>query len=307
MRIARIVWLCVASLALSACQPSAQPSGDAMLLNLESLPKALATLPRTPTLDAAVQQATQVAQTPTLNITPSATSTPTPVRGVFMGEPTVQFGTPLVRSGTRAPLIITLPSLATTRQAANPLVGVNVPPSGVSAPPIAVNPSGACNIAVAAPFMRAAAEPSVRARLGCPRAEPISITIVTQTFERGVMFWRDTREIFALAVQARGAAANTVWKFPDGWTEGQPDRDPSLQPPEPLLQPIRGFGAVWRANPAVREALGWATSGEQPYNGLWQLFEGGAIFSGADGAIYALAIDVNAPTAIGVHFGALPQ
>jgi hypothetical protein len=307
MRMRHIALLCCALMALSACQPSAQPSGDAVLLGVEALPKALATLPRTPTLDAALQQATQAARSPTPNITPSATSTPTPVRGVFMGEPTVQFGTPLVRSGTRAPLIITLPSLATTRQAASPLVGVNAPPSGISAPPIAVNPSGACSIAVAAPFARAAADSSVRARLGCPRAEPISITIVTQAFERGVMFWRETREIYVLALQGRGAAANTVWKFPDGWTEGQPERDPSLQPPEPLTQPIRGFGAVWRANPAVREALGWAVTGEQPYNGLWQVFEGGVMLSGGDGAIYALALDSAAPTAIGAHFGALPQ
>jgi hypothetical protein len=80
-----------------------------------------------------------------------------------------------------------------------------------------------------------------------------------------------------------------------------------LQPPEPLTQPIRGFGAVWRANPAVREALGWAVTGEQPYNGLWQVFEGGVMLSGSDGAIYALALDSAAPTAIGAHFGALPQ
>ena len=307
MRIGRIALVCCALLALSACQTSAPPSGDAVLLGFESLPKALATLPRTPTPDATAQQATQAARTLTPNVTPSATATPTPVRGVFMGEPTVQFGTPLVRSGTRAPLVITLPSLATTRQAASPLIGVNVPPSGISAPPVAVNPSGDCAIVVAAPFARAAADPSVRARLGCPRAEPISVTMVTQTFERGVMFWRDTREIYALALQARGAAANTVWKFPDGWTEGQPERDPSLQPPEPLTQPIRGFGAVWRANPAVREALGWAVTGEQPYNGLWQVFEGGVMLSGSDGAIYALALDSTAPTAIGAHFGALPQ
>ncbi len=307
MRIGRVALVCCALLALSACQTSAPPSGDAALLGFEALPKALATLPRTPTLNAAALQATQAAHALTPSVTPSATATPTPVRGVFMGDPTARFGTPLARSGTRAPLIITLPSLATTRQAANPLVSVNVPPSVISVPPVAVNVLSDCAIAVAAPFARAAADPIVRARLGCPRAEPISVTIVTQTFERGVMFWRDTREIYALALRARGAAADTVWKFPDGWTEGQPDRDPSLQPPEPLMQPVRGFGAVWRANPAVREALGWAVTGEQPYNGLWQVFEGGVMLSGGDGAIYALALDSAAPIAIGAHFGALPQ
>ncbi|MCS6872728.1 MAG: hypothetical protein NZ571_14875 [Anaerolineae bacterium] len=298
--------LCLVT-ALSACSVSAQPSGDAVLLGVEALPKALATLPRTPTLEPALEQATRSAPTPTPNVTPSATSTATPVRGVFMGEIVVQAGTPIVRSGTRAPLIITQPSLATTRQAANPILGVNPPPAGVSLPTVAVNPSGACAVPVAVPFARAASDPSVRARLGCPRSEAISVLIVTQPFERGVMFWRDTREIYVLALQARGAAANTVWKFPDGWTEGQPERDPNIQPPEPLLQPIRGFGAVWRANPAVREALGWAVAPEQPYSGLWQVFEGGAMLVSSDGTVYALGVDVNAPTAIGAHFGALPQ
>lgn len=287
------------ALALSACSTPAPPSGDAMLLDPQALPKALATAPRTPTLDEALRLATQSAQTALPNVTPSPTSTVTPVRGVLISQQIAQAGTPLARS-QQTPLIVTQPALATTRQAANPVIGANPPPP-------AADPSRACATAIAAPFARAAGDPNVRSRLGCPRSEAISILIVTQSFERGVMFWRDTREIYALALQARGAAANTVWKFPDGWTEGQPERDASLQPPPPLLQPIRGFGAVWRANPAVREALGWALAEEQPYNGLWQVFEGGVMLVGSDGAVYALALEVNAPTAIGGHFGALPQ
>ncbi|PJF37167.1 MAG: hypothetical protein CUN49_01745 [Candidatus Thermofonsia Clade 1 bacterium] len=291
--------------ALSACSALPQPSGDAILPNFEALPKALATLPRTPTPDPAVQAATRDTHTPMPSLTPSATSTATPVRGVFMGAATAPLGTPSTRSSLQAPLIITQPSLATTRQAANPISGVNVPLIGANPPPAPIAPSGQCSVPIAAPFVRAASDPNIRPRLGCPRAEPISLTIVTQPFERGLMFWRDTREIYVLALQARGAAANTAWKFTDGWTEAQPERDPSLQPPEPLLQPIRGFGAIWRANPAVREALGWAVAAEQPYNGLWQVFEGGLMLSGNDGTVYAVAVDTNAPTAIGVHFGAL--
>lgn len=294
-------------LVASACSATAQPSGDAILSDLGALPKALATVPHTPTLDPTLAQATREARTPTPNVTPSATSTATPIRGAFMGDLFRTPVMPVAHGSLRTPLVITQPALATTRQAANPIVGVSPPIVGVNPPPVAVNPSGECAVAVAAPFARAASDPNVRGRLGCPRSEATSVLIVTQAFERGVMFWRDTREIYALALQARGAAANTVWKFPDGWTEGQPERDPNLQPPAPLLQPIRGFGAVWRANPAVREALGWALSEEQPYNGMWQVFEGGVMLIGGDGAVYALALNANAPTAIGAHFGSLPQ
>lgn len=306
MRFGRVIAISLA-LALSACSSAPQPSGDAILVDERALPKALATLPRTPTLDAAAERATREAATPTPNVTPSATATPTPVRGVFMGNLFRTAEAPIISGALQTPLVITQPALATTRQAASPIIGMNPPIAGANPPPIAINPSGECAVVIAAPFVRAAGDPTVRSRLGCPRGEAISLTLVTQNFERGVMFWRDTREIYVLALQARGAAANTAWKFPDGWTEGQPERDPSLQPPEPLLQPIRGFGAIWRANSAVREALGWALSAEQPYNGLWQPFEGGAMLVGGDGAVYALAVDINAPTSIGAHFGALPQ
>lgn len=57
----------------------------------------------------------------------------------------------------------------------------------------------------------------------------------------------------------------------------------------------------------MRDGLGWAVAGEQPYNSLWQAFEGGVMFIGGDGAVYAVLVNDGAPTAIGSHFGALPQ
>jgi len=59
---------------------------------------------------------------------------------------------------------------------------------------------------------------------------------------------------------------NGQWlKFPDTFTASDPDTDPSIVPPPGLLQPKGGFGKVWRANPNVRSALGWATDWERPY------------------------------------------
>jgi hypothetical protein len=59
---------------------------------------------------------------------------------------------------------------------------------------------------------------------------------------------------------------NGQWlKFPDTFTASDPQSDPSIVEPPGLLQPKGGFGKVWRANPNVRAALGWATDWERPY------------------------------------------
>lgn len=59
---------------------------------------------------------------------------------------------------------------------------------------------------------------------------------------------------------------NGQWvKFPDTFTASDPQTDPSIVEPPGLLQPKGGFGKVWRANPNVRAALGWATDWERPY------------------------------------------
>lgn len=47
-------------------------------------------------------------------------------------------------------------------------------------------------------------------------------------------------------------------RFEDTWSEDLPESDPAIVAPEGLIQPIRGFGKVWRENPEVRERLGWA-------------------------------------------------
>jgi len=55
--------------------------------------------------------------------------------------------------------------------------------------------------------------------------------------------------------------------FVDEWNEAQePEVDPTLTPPADLMQPVRGFGKVWRdlLTEQQREELGWATATELP-------------------------------------------
>jgi hypothetical protein len=98
------------------------------------------------------------------------------------------------------------------------------------------------------------------------------------------MFWRsDTRQIYALANNSQ------FWQAADAWNESLPADDPAFAPPNStILQPVRGFGYLWRNNPGMRDALGWATMPEAQYNSFWQDFETGAMFVGNNNQVYAL-------------------
>ena len=90
--------------------------------------------------------------------------------------------------------------------------------------------------------------------------------IVRQRFERGWLLWTE--------------ADNNIYVLPDGgtwtdcedlWQEGMPESDSSIVPPQGFLQPVRGFGLLWRQGEVyvsykegwVRDFLGWATEPEQ--------------------------------------------
>lgn len=62
-----------------------------------------------------------------------------------------------------------------------------------------------------------------------------------------------------------------LWqRFEDTWSEGEPESDPSLTPPEGRFQPIRGFGKLWRQNQEIRQALGWALGLELSFESMFQ-------------------------------------
>jgi hypothetical protein len=212
-----------------------------------------------------------------------------------MGDRTAPPGTVAYQpTANRNPLVVTVvgtraPTLRPGQAAPTAVSVVSTPVSAAAVP---------CTVQPAPQFARASAIPAVQGRLGCPSAPPSDLSLVTQAFQNGVMFWRDTKEIFVLS------SANTFWKFPDSWNESLPANDPSLAPPPGTQQPVRGFGYVWRSNQVVRDTLGWAISGEQPYQATWQTFERGWMMTGANGAVYALSPSDNTT---GVHFGALSQ
>ncbi|MGD2079328.1 MAG: hypothetical protein PVH18_13170, partial [Chloroflexota bacterium] len=99
----------------------------------------------------------------------------------------------------------------------------------------------------------------------CPAGEAIASPAAEQPFEGGVMIWLEaTGSIIVFFEDGR-------WqRFEDTWAEGQPENDPAMTPPEGLFQPIRGFGKLWREQPQVREALGWALGVELGFESMIQ-------------------------------------
>lgn len=132
-----------------------------------------------------------------------------------------------------------------------------------------------CALSPAAPFAAAHTD-----RLGCPTAEATTTDAAVQPFEWGLMLWRaDEQAIYILHVDGT-------------WDETQPPDDPSLRPPEGLLQPVRGFGKVWREQLGGAQAgVGWAVEAERGYEMLAQPSDGGQVFAGAEGEVFVLYAD----------------
>jgi hypothetical protein len=103
----------------------------------------------------------------------------------------------------------------------------------------------------------------------------MSISNAQQGYERGLMLWMSSlgpaggESIYALF------SNGSYQRFNDTWLEGVDPISLGLTPPNGLIEPIRGFGKVWRDSAGVSEAIGWATTGENGGSATLQAFERG--------------------------------
>ncbi len=104
------------------------------------------------------------------------------------------------------------------------------------------------------------------------QANPTTTGGAYQQFENGTMVWRqDTSQIYVFFNDG-------TWRsFADTFKEGDRESDPTLAPPAGKLQPIRGFGKVWRDHEGLRDKLGWATAKETSQPAEVHAFERGTI------------------------------
>ncbi len=168
---------------------------------------------------------------------------------------------------------------------AQPIVSVPAPVSGVA---------GGASCAYPAPpgfgdFF--ATDLTFSAQIGCPVGAPPSalrLTGASQAYEHGVMLYvgDPQRSIYAIFDDGH------YRKFADHWVEGVDPSSGGETPPSGLIEPIRGFGKVWRDNPDVRAGLGWARTPEQAEALSALSFDRGQVLSPPGlGRVYALADD----------------
>ena len=69
-----------------------------------------------------------------------------------------------------------------------------------------------------------------------------------------------------------------IWTtYNDTFVEGEAESDAEIVPPEGLFQPVRGFGKLWRENPEVKAALGWALDTELGHTTRYEYHPGGSL------------------------------
>jgi hypothetical protein len=98
----------------------------------------------------------------------------------------------------------------------------------------------------------------------CPAEQALHSVGAEQRFQHGYMVWVAGEDHIYVLFEDESIPKWSV--FEDKWDEEQHEKDPELIPPDGLLQPIRGFGLIWRQEPAIRERLGWAVGEEVGYS-----------------------------------------
>ncbi len=87
------------------------------------------------------------------------------------------------------------------------------------------------------------------------------VVVAVESFEHGLVIYRDDTKQELVLLESK-----TFKVYPDTWDETQPSSG-GLTPPSGKLEPKRGIGKLWRANPDVRQSLGWALSPEAGMSG----------------------------------------
>jgi serine/threonine protein kinase len=124
----------------------------------------------------------------------------------------------------------------------------------------------ACAIAVGSSFSNS--YQSVSNSIGCPSAAARNVQTAQETFQSGLMLWRqDNDKIYAIY-------NNNSWaRYDDLWREGDPSFSCGVQSSPPT--PQRGFGKIWCTYSAVQQGLGNATDGEWAETRTLQEFSNG--------------------------------
>ncbi|NDJ63207.1 MAG: hypothetical protein GYB67_18955 [Chloroflexi bacterium] len=134
-----------------------------------------------------------------------------------------------------------------------------VPTTGGVAPTASPTPSGCPVLPPPALASFLPTDPALQAQIGCPVGGTISVTAASQQFQGGAMVFVAGPPDAIYVLFSDGSFR----RFDDTFTPGvDPESGGETPPAANLIEPVRGFGKVWRENPDVRARLGWGTSPE---------------------------------------------
>lgn len=211
----------------------------------------------TPTASATLTPTTTL--TSTITVTPSMTITDTPSPSV-----TATFTITMTPTETLEPNPLNF--LAQMGLDATVLPQSFIATSPAQAAPVAPNgtpaASSTCQFTPPGGFgVLVSTNPALTAQIGCPVGAPPETTSrngALQGYERGSMIWIGDPVGSIYVLYADGTFA----RYDDTFSPGVDPEMGGETPPEGLVEPIRGFGKIWREQAGVREGIGWATGGE---------------------------------------------
>ena len=215
-----------------------------------------------PSLTATVTPSPTETLTPTISVTPSTTITDTPT-----STPTI---TP-----SPSPSIGALGVLARLAANATPIPQTYLPPVTAATQPavgvVATVPGApvTCSTPPTGGFGNAYAnDPTLNTSLGCAQGTPTQLNSAVQLFERGSMVWLQG-PIYVLYNDGR------FQRYDDTYVAGVDLETGGEVPPAGLVEPVRGFGKIWRTTPDVRNGLGWGMTPENGNQASQQRFDRG--------------------------------
>lgn len=207
----------------------------------------------------------------TPSVTPSATITDTP-----SPTPSITFTpTPTPTETLESAPLLSLAELAARITNLPPTF--DIPPGYFQPNPTPItfgtSPTN-CTILPAGGFASALqADSGLGASLGCPSGAVISLQSATQMYERGSMIWVNESGGLIYVLYGNG----TFQRFPDTFIAGQDPDSGGEMPPAGLIEPVRGFGKVWRTMMGVRDGVGWGVTPEMGDTATIQEFATGRL------------------------------
>lgn len=208
--------------------------------------------------------------TPSLTIT--NTASPTATRRPTSTPPQAGLGVLALTALAATVLPVTQPPVAPTLLA-QPTLPPGVVPTFTPLTPFAPGtPTLPCPVTAPPTIAQyLTSNPMVAGSLGCPVGLPQFVTGGAQVFQGGLMYFVSGTPNYIYSLTGSDGRFR---RFVDSWREGDPPGIAETPPPG-LIQPIRGFGKVWRENSDVRAQLGWALTGELGGSIQVQAFERG--------------------------------